>query len=438
MNRQMKIVISLLLMAMLLGGCAMQTVEDMYRVPRRSAESRYLQIAMDEVMEDMEYAAPVSGENQQTVQLADLDGDGVEEYLLFARGRSEKPMRILIFRQDGQSYRLMDTIESRGTSFEQVEYVNMDGEPGLELVVGRQVSDQVLRSVSVYTFARGAAEQLVVSNYSKFLTCDLDGDGNSELLILHPGQTDEENGIATLYSYRDGAMERSREASLSAGVGAVKRIMAGKLGDQVPAVYIASAVNEDAIVTDIFAMKDDLFTNISFSNESGTSVGTLRNYYIYADDLDGDGVLELPGLMTMRPVSGNGAREQQDLIRWFSLDSDGMEQNRMFTFHNFVGGWYLELREDLAERVSVEQTGNTFLFYVWNGEKPVHALSLFALTGADREEQAVAENRFVLCRAEGVVYAGKLEGASAGLGLAEDDLINSFHLIHQAWKTGET
>ena len=440
MNRPVKFIALALLMAMLLGGCAMRTVEDMYRVPRRSEDYNNLQSAIDSAMTGLEYAAPVSGENQQTVQMADLDGDGMQEYLLFARGKSEKPMHILIFRRNGQSYQLMERIETRGTSFEQVEYVDIDGLPGMELVVGRQVSDQLLRSVSVYTFSRGEAEQLMVSNYSKFLTCDLDLNGSSELMVIHPGQTNEDNAVATLYSFRDGGMERSREAALSGPVGSVKRITISRLEGFVPAVFVASAVNESAILTDIFALKDGLFTNISFSNESGTSVQTLRNYYIYADDINNDDVLELPGLMTMKPVTYSPAAERQYLIRWFSMDLEGREVDKLHTFHNFVGGWYLELESLWAENITVEQDGGNYLFYLCEDEKSeaTHIFTVYALTGSDREELAAENNRFVLHRTEGVLYAARLEAASGAWGITEDDLINSFHLIHQDWKTGET
>ena len=57
-------------------------------------------------MYGMTYASPHSGENQQTVQMADLDGDGKQEYLLFAKGGSERPMRVLIFDEVITGFRL--------------------------------------------------------------------------------------------------------------------------------------------------------------------------------------------------------------------------------------------------------------------------------------------------------------------------------------------
>ena len=49
-------------------------------------------MAIDEVMaaDGCSYSAPVSGSNQQSVQLVDLDGDGEEEAIVFARTAGEK------------------------------------------------------------------------------------------------------------------------------------------------------------------------------------------------------------------------------------------------------------------------------------------------------------------------------------------------------------
>ena len=439
MLRKWKVLL-LLGAALLLSGCTMSTVEKLYSLPKRSEAYSNLQSAIDKAMGGMEYAAPDSGENQQTVQQADLDGDGQEEYLLFARGSGEKPLQILIFNRTEDHYDLTATIASPGFSFEQVEYVNMDDRPGLEIVVGCRVSEQVLRNLTVYNFADGQLQQLMTANYTKFLTCDLDKDGSSELLLLQPGETDADNGVAVHYRYEKGELERSREVNLSEPVANVKRIMVSSLQSGEQAVYVAGAVNENAIITDVFAMKNERFTNISFSNESETSVQTLRNYYIYADDIDNDGVLELPSLITMVPLSQQKLSQQQYLIRWYAMDLDGIETDKCYTYHNFADGWYLELNPVLAGLVTVVQEGNGYAFYLWDEdfENINELLRIYALTGPDREDEAIADNRFVLYRGDGVVYAAKLEEAAYALAFSQEEIISRFHLIHHDWKTGET
>ena len=430
----------LILAVSLLSGCNMRTVDEMYCLPKRSEAYTNLQSQIDKAMVGLEYNAPLAGENRQTVQMVDLDGDGKVEYLLFAKGGADKPLKIFIFSGDGEEYVLLDTIESTGSAFEQVEYAQMDDKGGSEIVLGRQVSDQVLRSVSVYTMTNGQIEQMMTANYSKLVCHDLDKDNVSELLLLVPGETAADNGIAELYGVEDGVMERSAEVSMSEPADDIKRIMVGKLNDGVSAVYVASDVNGSAIITDVYAMVKGIFTNVSFSNESGTSVQTLRNYYIYADDIDEDGVLELPDLITMQFPSNTDTviSGEQHLIRWYAMTSSGREIDKMYTYHNYVGGWYMQLDEKIAQKISVQQQGHSYEFGIWDEETQTiqRLMRIYALTGQKREEQAVIDNRFVLHRTDSTVYAANLDVASAKYGINKEILINSFHLILQDWYDG--
>lgn len=437
--KQIKFIWLLVLAAVLLSGCICQTVEDMYCLPKRSEDHDHLQTTVEEAMEGLQYAAPLSGENRQSLQMADLNGDGENEYLVFAKSDSDAPLRILIFHHTDAGHALMTTITGQGAAFDRVEYVDIDGDGGQELVVGSRVSDQVQGHVGVYRFAGGEAELILSATYGQFLTCDLNSDVRSELMILSPGEADDQRGVALLYSWENGRMERSAEVELSGAAEHIKRIMVGHLHGGTPAVYVASSADGNSIITDIFAMKSGVFTNISFSNESGTSVRTLRNYYVYADDVDDDGILELPSLITMASIYNEG-REDQYLIRWFAMDLTGREVDKLYSFHNFAGGWYVCLDNSWATQLSVEQTDEAYRFYVWDAEqqKNIPIFTIFALTGQNRDTDAVEQGRFVLYRTDRVVYAGRLE-ADAGLyGITQINLTNNFRLIQLDWNTGET
>ena len=438
MKKRILLLLSLLF-TLLLTGCAMRTVEEMYALPKRSEEYKELQAAIDTAMYGMTFSSPQAGENQQTVQMADLNGDGVDEYLVFARGATEKPLQVLIFQQDESGKcRTLDTIGFNGQAFEQVEYVDFDDQPGKELVVGFQVSNQVLRSVAVFTFRNGGAELLLMNGYTKMLPCSLSG-GGSELMVLRPGEEETERGMAVLYSYQNGQIVRSVETELSEHTSRIRRIMTSKLQDGTPAVFVTSSSGDNVIVTDVFVVKDGHFTNIAYSTEADTSIRTLLNYYVYAEDIDSDGILELPDLITMKPVNAWRQDEQQFLLRWYAMDVDGWELDKMYTFHNYIGGWYLQLDSQWAGRLTVEQEQNRFNFYVWDESYQVSIplFSVFVFTVADRDESASQDGRFPLYRAEGVAYAAQLDFAAPEYGITEKSLQDSFHLIRQDWQTGE-
>lgn len=422
-----------------LCGCAV-TVEQMYRLPRRSERYENLQTQIDASMSGLEYSAPTAGDNQQAVQMADLDGDGNSEVIIFARGTDEDPMKILLFTPAGDGYKPMGVLESTGTAFDQVEYAQMDGLTGLEMIVGRQVSDQLLRNVTVYSFSGGQIQNLMWENYRKFLICDLNGDNLSDLFLLRPGLEETGRGIAELYTMPQGNVERSAEAELSEPVDQLKRIVTGKLQSGESAVYVASTAGEETIITDVFALVKDVLTNVSFSNESGTSVKTLRNYYVYADDIDSDGTVELPNLISMRSPEGLEDAGSQHLIRWYSIMANGTEVDKMYTYHNYLEGWYVEMEKELANRTFVAKgSDGGSQFYLWNEDKTQTDLifTLYVLTGEDRLTAAGDKELIEILKTDSVVYGAKLERSAEKYGLTAERLSESFRLIQMDWKTGE-
>ena len=427
------------LACLLLSGCAMKTVDEMYCLPRRSEAYQELQKVLDAELQNMEYCAPLSGMNQQPVQAADVDGDGVSEFLVFAKASGERPLRILVIEREDQTFTLTDTLQFSGTAFDQVEYMAMDDRSGVELVVGIQLSNQLLRSVSAYTFTDGKGEKLLDVNYTNFLTVDLDRDNRGELFVLYPGQTEESPGFVALYEVEKGVVERSLEVKLSAPVSRLQRVITGELAGGETAVFVASALEDTVLVTDVYAMRGGVLTNISLSNESGTSVSTIRNHFVYAQDIDEDGQLELPALIPMKTMSERNT-QSEDLIRWYSLTITGEEVDKLYTYHNFVNGWYLVLDSTWAQQVTVTQDSTSYSFYLWDlaKENAIRVLEVEMLYTQDEISDAMENGSILLYQGESSAYVGTLTSDAAQFGLTQEWLRGSFHLIYDVRFLPET
>ena len=419
------------LACLLLSGCAMKTVDEMYCLPKRSEAYQELQKVLDTELQNMEYCAPLSGMNQQPVQAADVDGDGVSEFLVFAKAAGERPLRILVIEREDQTFTLTDTLQFSGSAFDQVEYISMDEKSGVELVVGIQLSDQLLRSVAAYTFADGKGEKLLDANYTNFLTVDLDRDNQGELFVLYPGQTEESPGFVALYEVEKGVVERSLEVKLSAPVSRLQRVITGELAGGEAAVFVASALEDTVLVTDVYALRSGALTNISLSNESGTSVSTIRNHFVYAQDIDEDGQLELPALIPMKAMSERNT-QSEDLIRWYSLSITGEEVDKLYTYHNFVNSWYLVLDSTWAQQVTVTQDSTGYSFYLWDlaKENAIRVLEVQMLYDQDEISQAMESGAILLYQGESSAYVGVLTSDAAQFGLTQEWLRGSFYLIY--------
>jgi len=426
---------------LLLSGCFVKTVDELYALPKHSDEYYDLQQAIDEVMASgAEYSAPVSGINQQSVQLADLDGDGDNEVVVFLKNSSgEKPLNAYIFNQVDGHYQNIAVIEGNGSGFESVEYLQLDDKPGMEILIGRQLSDQVLQAMSAYTLTDGHVVELMSANYTQYTTADLDGDGRKDIFILR-FDAEERQGVAELYRYEGGQMARDAEASMSTGVESIKRIVAGNMAKDVPAIFVASVYNENSILTDVFAFRDGSFQNVT-SSENGMSVQTVRNYFVYATDIDSDGLTELPELVDLPGTDG----ETYSIIHWYNLDLDGKQTVKLTTYHNFSSGWYVTLPDAWDGKLAISKSGEVsgvrgYVFSQWNSatKRSSPIFTIYAFSGDDRNTVASSDGRFILAEKGDVTYAAELGSSTLAEKLSQETLKTMFNFIHIDWNSGET
>ena len=153
----------------------------------------------------------------------------------------------------------------------------------------------VLQSVSAYALENGEIVELMTASYSQFTTCDLDNDGRADLFVLR-FDAETRRGAAELYRYRNDQMQRGPEVSLAHDAASVKRIMRGAVSYNIPAVFVTSACEEDTLETDVFIFRGGTFQNLSSLDETPQ---TVRNPFAYACDINSDGLVELPELVSL-------------------------------------------------------------------------------------------------------------------------------------------
>ena len=266
-----------------LSGC-LRSVEELYAPPKQSAEYYDLQNQIEQVLyAGAEYSAPVSGDRRQAVQLADLDSDGQEEAVVFFRTQGEKPLKIYIYKKTDAGYAEYAVIEGDGSAFASVDYRQIDTALGLELVVGRQVSDQVPQTLSVYTLNGEHVTELLSVSCIRHTLADLDGNGLQDLLVFRSGE-DGGAGLTDYYSWEGTDLELVGSASMSSALtpDSIRRIVGGMMQPGTPAVFVANTYEESTIVTDVFTLSGGEFRNASVLGENPGDAGRVRYRSVYA------------------------------------------------------------------------------------------------------------------------------------------------------------
>lgn len=434
----------LMLLPLLLSGCMLSaSVEDLYVLPQLPEEYRDLGVQIDEILASgAEYTSPSAGTNLQSVQLVDLDGDGNEEALAFFRNASEEsPLKIYIFRSEGDTYEQAAIIDGSGTSINSIQYVDMDGDNVQEILVVWRVSAEV-QTMCVYSMTDLQPVQLMSSPYARYEVTDLDSDGIQELLVVHSDETESGTTLADYYDWDGSSLLLKSTAKLSMSVAELQWVQTGALEGGETAVFVTGRVTgveeTSRAITDILTYREPDLTNIVLSSSTGVSSEIFRFLNLQPTDINNDGVTEVP-----MPASlpGEGADDAYWKIYWRSYDVSGKPEHQAITYHNLTDSWYLTIPEEWDGHFTVRQdntstTEHATTFYSTTGDRiEDELLTIYTLTGTDREAQAVKNGRTILRRQPTTVYAVRFseEYDQWRYAIDENGLAERFSAIVTQW-----
>lgn len=448
MKRYIKgLCLPLAVISLLLTGCFFRSVDELYAVPEAPEEYWALQNEIKKVRDaGGEYIAPLTGEYIQSVQLQDLDGDGVDEAIAFFQvSGDERPLKIYIYRQIVGGYLLSCTVEGTGTAINAIAYEQLNDTPTMELVVSWQMSDK-LQSLAAYSIDGAESEELLRTDYTAYQICDLDMDNQKEIAVI---QTGTENSGVTLYNLMDGVLGLESYASLSQGANGLVDggIVAGYLQGNIPALFIPSNYGDGdmGVVTDIFAWVDGSIKNITLDGVD--SEGTIHWYNgsAFASDINGDNITELPLSAPMLDPNSTGSPVNFWYIRWRQYDITGAATSVFQTYHNEQDGWYFILPEEWEGKISLErqdssdggERGVVFSYWGDQSDTPQPFLTIYRLSGTNRQSRASLSGRFSLVPGasdeDTVLYVAKLTDIGWDCGLDEAGVIAQFNEIKSSW-----
>ena len=121
----------------ILSGCFVQSTEELYALPRQSDVYYDLQNAIDAAL-PADAASPALSPAPTSRRCSWPIWTATERMRRWSlqKPAATKPLKVYIFDDVSGSFSLTTVIEGDGTAFDAVEYVSVDGNPGLEVILG--------------------------------------------------------------------------------------------------------------------------------------------------------------------------------------------------------------------------------------------------------------------------------------------------------------
>lgn len=415
-------------------GCLFTgSVSELYALPKMPEQYQELeQQIKDLISGGAEYAAPISGNNLQPVQMVDLDGDGTEEALIFMReSAGEKPLKIYIFRMRDGHYQQAAMLENSGSNIYSISYADLTGDGRQELLVGWRAGAES-PVLTVYNLQGNEPQLMLSTTYSRYV---FDSAGRG-FVLLSSGP--EERCVAEAYEVSEngilGITSMARLSSTAAEL-AGGQMISGRFIDDVPALFVTgvSADGSTAMV-DVLCWSEDGLKNVTMSESTGYTTENFDFQYLFPQDINNDGVTEIPVPLSSAEESvGNG------LVQWRQISERGRAETVLQTYHDRADGWYLTVPEQWQEQVVVYRSEvsayeTTVTFFYKEGETLREFLRIHTLSGENRELRANRYGRFRLRTQQNTVFAGELlPNAPEELELSEESVRSQFNLIVTEW-----
>ena len=406
MRKRNGVIFLLLLVCFLcLTGCGATSAEELYSLPKARAADNNLQTVLSGILDEgYNYLAPVSGSNQEPVQRADLDGDGTDEILVFLQNSGAGALQVDILEADADVFSLSAVVECSGNAFGSVEYCDMSGDGGMEVLVTCQVSDAVTQAFTAFSFEEGSIRTLLSQACSRYALLDLNGDKLQDICLL----TDHGDAGAdiTCCCVRGGIVWQS-SSTLGCACGAVTEIRNGTLVDGTQVILFEENTDTGSAY-EFFTLQGELLTSITPEKEIASDApGGPR-------DVDGDGDLEFP----IEVTAFDGAVLE---TKWCAMNDRGKLTDRARTLGAADESWYFILPDawgtDTKVELSDAEEGMREIRFLDNEKNLL--MELYLLEGSDRRSDAESGGYMILYSDSEKIVAMDADSESEGISLTE-------------------
>ena len=325
------------LLCLCLAGCSMPgeqvQVEELLRAPKLSGDYGDVQTALNDWLgESAQLKYPMQGDLLSPFLIHDLDGDGQQDAaVLYTTAQSSNVCVAILQKGRDGMWQVRQNAEGLADTVDSVGLAQLQPGDASQLVVG-YVAAQGDHYLAVYSYTDGELSTILEQQYQQYLVEDITGGGSQDLILM---STLEDGGvqIELLTVDKEGSFQQvavmglsadrfSGCASVAAGVGADGRhylVLDGWTG--ISGNNLASVLlyfDED---TQQMVPADQISTEKLYT-------ASLRNVpSLVSQDLDGDGIVEIPTQPDEAGLLNMSQSRRMDFIVWMDYTSPNPEKS---------------------------------------------------------------------------------------------------------------
>ena len=425
-----------------LSGCDAISfnVIELMNPPKATGEKAEIQKLIDkEAGSGYTLKYPQNGNFRSAITTTDFDGDSTYEAIAFylPAGEAQTVHLLIMDRIDGV-WTVIGNYTSKSTAVDRLLFTDLDGDGKSEIIVGWNTYNNLVKDLSLYYVdTDSSTEILCETQYSDLLCSDFTGNGKEELLLLSLYTADKpaSASLVTLNDTKNGLYTIS-ETLTSGDVVSFAKLQTGRVfyGQQ---GAVIDGVTSSGTYTTQLIYYSQYFASlqvVSFAGDSPTSQAE-RSYAVLSEDIDGDGIIEIPNTFKLNIDDIQTEAVPAALICWCEYSATEIMDINLKQITSLVYGLRFTVPQKWGDNFTayVNYSTNEITFYQWTQDnKPGDVILILRMFAPDVFADGVSAKGYTeLTRNDSYVYTFITPGLNSDMLLTNEEVTDYFTLIQK-------
>lgn len=374
------------------------------------------------------FCSPKKGDYHSAIIVEDIDSDGETEALIFYKdGVDSSVSKMHYFNIIDGKWVSRGDFSGYGNEVEKIVITDMDGDGNSELIVIWSISGVSSSSImSVYRTSFDFDEYKEISN-EMCTVCeilDIDSDSKEEIFFMNQVTV---SGISQRYArvlkLSGDTVVLMGEAKVDPNISSYTSVKTEKASGEAPLkIYVDALKGESQMITELIYWdkeKSELCAPL-LDEETMTNTATLRYEPIASADINNDGIIDIP--VQSEILGGEASAESLYITEWQDYATDSMETVANTVINN-TDGYMIYLDSDGLKTTGIRNYSSQNCWVVYKTDSAGDSVGeLFSVLkiSADRWDKEDFSAYIPIIEKEDSVICAYITKSGASLGLDEE------------------
>ncbi len=422
---------------LLLGACDFEfsSIDTLMRPPLTSTERKLDESIRSLLGNDISLRSPEYGNNHSAITLHDLDGDKTDEAIVFyANKNASSVIRMSVLKRTEKGWAIVSDFAGNGSGVFSLDFYDLNNDSCDDMLVSWYLfEDKVNKTLTVYSCSRSATEvkfsACATEPYNLMCIDDVLGTGEKQIVLAYTDTSKDEvrTDVRLMRLSTDNRVIQLCKKNLDSRITKIHSVQTDKPGASGTRIFVDAEIADKKNITEVlvWSEKNSNLVFVISGRTDGLNDATVRSNTFFVQDIDNDGLLEIP-LKDTLAQSADSDLSVGYLLVWNEIVNGTLKAKEHYVV-NLQGNYRLRFSEQLMKKVLVCSDNLTGHWKFLDAENQAELFNI-VIYGIDDWSDYSDKVTAMLHTNNNKVYACNITEAGEAFGIDINELKENFSM----------